>query len=570
MLIQSECAVVRLLGVDRRCSRMATHEPGQRVRDELRRDACSLSIRVDRQSLEVALVAGETSDRIRHEVGHEHTHDSCRRRGLNRLDEVGLIKFPERIERPLIDLEQPAVMPPVDAAELGRALIGCRDVREVVLKKVESFVHREPGVTEEDLFRLAERGRQYFLVSTPCESRHGPLEACSGQVLRCGKGGEIAKRFLASPRTDAIVLGTERHQRKFAHARNSATRRLMRDPTVRCRAVTLLYVTHPDCLVHDPGPAHPERRERLAAARDGLIDSGVPVEIITSEPVAIVDVKRVHDGAVVRRLEAIDAQGGGAIDPDTAMSAGSRRAADLAAGSGLTAVRYIDLGEATRAFCAIRPPGHHATPHRSMGFCLLNSVAITAAALRDRGERVAIVDLDAHHGNGTQDAFYGDPRVLFASLHQSPFYPGTGALAETGAGEASGTTINIPVPAGTTGDAYRAAIELVIGPALQRFAPTWLLLSIGYDAHRDDPLTALSLTSGDYGDLVARLVDVAPTAKVVALLEGGYDLAAVRNGVHATLTALAGAAAQPEPLSRGSYGREAVEAAARLHRQASS
>lgn len=290
--------------------------------------------------------------------------------------------------------------------------------------------------------------------------------------------------------------------------------------------------------------------------------------MITAEPVARGLVERVHSTSVVDRLEMLDKNGGGIIDADTMVSVGTHRAATLAAGSALTAVRHIDAGLATRAFCAVRPPGHHATPTRSMGFCLLNSIAITASMLRDRGERVAIVDLDAHHGNGTQDTFYDDAAVLFVSIHQWPFYPGTGALDQVGRGEGEGSTINIPVPAGTTGDCYRAAIEQIVAPALERFAPTWVLFSLGYDAHRDDPLTALGLTSGDYGDVVADLLAVTPDAKIVALLEGGYDLDAVQHGVHATLTAFAGAVEHPERPTRGGHGREAVDAAARQHREA--
>ncbi len=330
--------------------------------------------------------------------------------------------------------------------------------------------------------------------------------------------------------------------------------------------MTLLYVTHEDCLVHDPGSGHPERPHRLVAARAGLDDSGIEARVLAAELVGVDAVDAVHDLEVSRRLLVLDERGGGMIDPDTVMSAGSHRAARLAAGSALVAVREIDAGRATRAFCAVRPPGHHATPQRSMGFCLLNSIAITAAALRDRGERVAIVDFDAHHGNGTQDTFYDDPRVLFVSLHQWPFYPGTGAIDEIGHGDARGTTINVPLPAGTTGDVYRDAIDLVVGPALARFAPTWVLLSMGYDAHRDDPLTAMGLTSGDYAVLVKELLDVVPDAKVIALLEGGYDLDAVRRGVHATLTAFAGAPESPERPSSGGRRRDVIDAVVQLHR----
>jgi acetoin utilization deacetylase AcuC-like enzyme len=332
--------------------------------------------------------------------------------------------------------------------------------------------------------------------------------------------------------------------------------------------VGLLYVTHEDCLLHDPGRGHPERPDRLRAAWAGLEASGVEATVLTASEIEPALLASVHRSSVLRRLDALDAEGGGMIDPDTVVGPGTRHAALLAAGAAQAAIAAIDEGVASRAFCAVRPPGHHATPDRSMGFCLLNSVALAAATLRDRGERVAIVDLDAHHGNGTQDAFYDDPRVLFASIHQWPFYPGTGAVEQTGRGDARGTTINVPVPAGTTGDTYAAAVDRVIGPALVDFAPTWLLLSLGYDAHRDDPLTALGLTSGDLGAAVAALLDAVPGARVVAMLEGGYDLAAVRNGVHATLTAFAGSVELPEPRTAGGRGGDIVDAVVAQRRSA--
>jgi acetoin utilization deacetylase AcuC-like enzyme len=200
-----------------------------------------------------------------------------------------------------------------------------------------------------------------------------------------------------------------------------------------------------------------------------------------------------------------------------------------------------------------------------MGFCLVNVVAVAAAALAARGERVAVVDYDAHHGNGTQEAFWEDPRVLYVSLHQWPLYPGTGALDEVGGGAGVGTTVNLPLPPGATGDVYEAALDEVVLPLLEAWRPTWLLLSAGFDAHRDDPLTTMGLTSGDHGRLTARLAAAVPPGRCLAFLEGGYDLAALERSSAAALAALAGGALEPEPPSAGGPGRAVVDACRRLH-----
>jgi acetoin utilization deacetylase AcuC-like enzyme len=203
-----------------------------------------------------------------------------------------------------------------------------------------------------------------------------------------------------------------------------------------------------------------------------------------------------------------------------------------------------------------------------MGFCLVNNIAVAAAALVARGERVLIVDWDAHHGNGTQAIFEAAADVLYVSLHEWPLYPGTGRLDETGVGAGAGTTLNLPVPSGTTGDVYLAALDTVVAPAVERFGPTWVLVSAGFDAHRADPLTGLGLSSGDFADLTARVAAFAPRpGRVVVFLEGGYDLGALRDSVAATVGTLAGQRLAPEPATAGGPGRESV-VAARAHWEA--
>lgn len=276
------------------------------------------------------------------------------------------------------------------------------------------------------------------------------------------------------------------------------------------------------------------------------------------------ELERVHPARYLDALERLCAGGGGRIDADTSVSTGSWEAALLGAGAGLASIERLDGGAATAAFCAVRPPGHHASATRAMGFCVVNNVAVAAAALADRGEKVLIVDYDAHHGNGTQDCFYDDPRVMYVSFHEYPLYPGTGALSETGAGAGVGTTINFPFPAGTTGDVYLAAVDEVLAPAVERFAPTWLLLSAGFDAHRRDPLTGLALTAGDFADLTIRLLEVVPAGRRLVFLEGGYDLQALADSTAACLGALAGVVHHPERPTSGGPGSHVIGAAQRV------
>jgi acetoin utilization deacetylase AcuC-like enzyme len=328
-------------------------------------------------------------------------------------------------------------------------------------------------------------------------------------------------------------------------------------------------VTDPRFADHDAGPGHPERPARLRAVEAGIDGAGLGDAVVRVEaaPAPRAAVEAVHPPALVDAIEGLSASGGGAIDADTRAGPSSFDVAMLAAGAGLELVRRLEAGEGTVGFCAVRPPGHHATPTRAMGFCLFNNVAITAAALVERGERVAIVDYDAHHGNGTQDVFYEDPRVLYVSLHEWPLYPGTGAMDEVGRGAGAGTTLNVPLPAGTAGAVYRRAFDELVLPALERFGPTWLLVSAGFDAHRADPLTGLALTSGDYADLTASLVGVVAEGRRILFLEGGYDLEGLRDSTGAALAAAVGVEFRPEPASTGDTGAERLAAVLNFHQR---
>jgi len=327
-----------------------------------------------------------------------------------------------------------------------------------------------------------------------------------------------------------------------------------------------LLLTHPRYLDHDTGRGHPERPDRLHAVLEGASSAGLGDDLVELEPrpATRAELERVHPGAHIDLIEEVSRRGGGWLDGDTAASKESYEAAVLAAGAGLDAIERLERGEADAAFCAVRPPGHHASQARSMGFCLFNNVAVAAASLAERGERVLVVDYDAHHGNGTQDIFYRDARVAYVSMHQWPFYPGTGDLDERGEGEGTGTTINFPLPAGATGDVYRAALDEVVLPFTEEFRPTWLLLSAGFDAHRQDPLTHMGLTSADYGDLTRELVALVPPGRQVLFLEGGYDLDGLRTSTAATIAALQGESIRAEAPTDGGPGRDVVDAAAAL------
>ena len=294
--------------------------------------------------------------------------------------------------------------------------------------------------------------------------------------------------------------------------------------------MTLALYTHPACLEHDPGRGHPESPERLAAVIDALRHAYPQLQWRESPAVLRSQLSRVHTDALIANVLDAQIHGLQRLDADTAMCAQSPEAALRAAGAAIAAVDALIAGQAQRAFCATRPPGHHATADTAMGFCLFNNVAVAAVhALEQHGlARVAIADFDVHHGNGTQDIFAADPRVLYLSSHQSPLYPGTGAAQEQGVGN----IVNAPLPPRSGSAAFRAAWTQRLLPALDAFRPELLLVSAGFDAHRLDPLADLNLEADDYAWItheLCALADRHAQGRVVSLLEGGYSLTALRE-----------------------------------------
>ncbi|HEX2912290.1 MAG TPA: histone deacetylase [Chloroflexia bacterium] len=256
-------------------------------------------------------------------------------------------------------------------------------------------------------------------------------------------------------------------------------------------------------------------------------------------------IETVHSAQYVRQIERICERGGGALDLNTTVSTRSYETALYAAGGLLKGVESVINGEAAAAFALVRPPGHHAVPKNSLGFCLFNNVAIAARyLLEDCGlERILIVDWDVHHGNGTQDIFYNDPRVLFFSTHQYPLYPGTGSLNETGQDRGKGFNCNLPLPAGCGDAVIERAFDSLLEPLVERFKPEFILVSAGYDAHWRDPIARLTLTAAGYANLTRRVQAWASTfcqGRMALTLEGGYDLLALESSVKATLLTLAG------------------------------
>jgi acetoin utilization deacetylase AcuC-like enzyme len=333
-------------------------------------------------------------------------------------------------------------------------------------------------------------------------------------------------------------------------------------------ATVLLVAACPHLDRHHTDPHHPERPDRVLAALAGIDRADLRDAVVHLDPrrATEAELARVHTPEYLHALRTFCEAGGGHLDADTTAGPGSWDTACHAVGAMLAAVDALEQGQGEAAFVAARPPGHHALPNRAMGFCLLNGVAVAAATLAERGERVIIVDWDVHHGNGTQAIFWNHPDVLYVSTHQWPLYPGTGRADETGGPDGSGLTVNVPLPRGATGDVLLWAFDEVVAPVAERFDPTWVLVSAGFDAHRSDPLAELELTAGDFADLTARVRGLAPRAgRLILALEGGYALDALEHSVGASLAAALGRTYRPEAASSGGPGAIEVDNARRLH-----
>ena len=331
-----------------------------------------------------------------------------------------------------------------------------------------------------------------------------------------------------------------------------------------------------EIFVHHRAPSgHPERPARAEAVRDALTAAGiasrgrhVPIRAATDDELA-----RVHDVGHLQDLAKTVAGGSGWLDPDTYYSPGTWDAARAAAGATSQLATEVLSGALSRGLAVVRPPGHHATRDRAMGFCLLNNVAVAAAAARAAGaRRVAIVDWDVHHGNGTQDIFWEDPSVLYASVHQYPYYPGTGAPTEIGGEAARGATVNCGLPSGCGDADYAAVFDHVLVPALARFKPDVLLVSAGFDAFIHDPLAGMRVSHAGFAAMARRLrraADRLCAGRVVAVLEGGYDLDGVAGGMTAVLAAFADDATGEidplAPLPESAGARSAIDATLTAH-----
>ena len=332
------------------------------------------------------------------------------------------------------------------------------------------------------------------------------------------------------------------------------------------------YVYDPIYLKHNTGQ-HPENASRLEAIISHLEQTQLIRQLTLIQPRAasIEELSLVHSGQHISRVQEVARGGGGWLDADTVMSPGSYDAALYAAGGVIRASEVVIQGEVDSAFALVRPPGHHATSQRAMGFCLFNNIAVAAkyALAKYNLGRIAIIDFDVHHGNGTQESFYDSPQVLYISTHESPFYPGTGSIEETGRDEAKGTTVNIPLPAGCGDNEYLSVFEQIIVVAVRRFNPQLILVSAGYDTHWADGLAMMQVSVTGFAQMVRIIKELAEelcNGHLVLTLEGGYNLTALAASVKATFDVLLGNASIDDPLGQSPRGSTTLSLTSLIHK----
>ncbi len=344
--------------------------------------------------------------------------------------------------------------------------------------------------------------------------------------------------------------------------------------------MSLGYVLDEIFVQHRAPSGHPERPARAEAVRDALVQAGIAQRgtHVATRPATDDELARVHAGSYLTQLERTVPGNTGWLDPDTYYSPRTWEAALAAAGSTTELATRLMTGELSQALSVVRPPGHHATRDQAMGFCLINNGAVAAAGARAAGAaRVAIVDWDVHHGNGTQDIFWNDPAVLYISVHQFPYYPGTGAPTEVGGERAKGTTLNVGLPAGSGDDIYAAVFDHVFLPAIGKFAPDVLMISAGFDAFEHDPLAGMRVTHEGFAQMAQRLryaADRACRGRILSVLEGGYDLDGLAGGMTAVLAALTQPVASPPAIAPlpavGTLARAAIDGTLAAHAAAGS
>jgi acetoin utilization deacetylase AcuC-like enzyme len=320
------------------------------------------------------------------------------------------------------------------------------------------------------------------------------------------------------------------------------------------------YVYDPIYLKHDTGE-HVENGGRLEAIISHLEETGLKKELtlIKPRPASVEELSLVHTKQHISHVQGIAKKGGGWIDADTVISPDSYEVALYAAGGVIVAAEAVMEGKVSSAFALVRPPGHHATRHQAMGFCLFNNIAIATeyALAKYKLERVLIIDFDTHHGNGTQEIFYDRPEVMYISTHEYPLYPGTGSVGETGKGSARGTTVNIPLPAGCGDNEYLTVFEQIIAPAARRFKPRLVLVSAGYDTHWADGIALMQVSVSGFGEMariISGLASELCDGRLVFTLEGGYNLSALAASIKATFDVLLGKSSGDDPLGQSPHG----------------